>query len=134
MEELRFPFSIIPFPSSTAVAGLLTDPPAVGRKEEINMALFMEPFWILMDKIADAARKEDQMRQDPRYVQCLNCRGFVLKGEVRKRGGCYLCGWKPGAKGPPEPRGLKVKCPQCGRTVLKSELIKRGCYLCGWKG
>jgi len=28
---------------------------------------------------------------------------------------------------------LKVKCPQCGRLVLKSELMKRGCYLCGWK-
>jgi len=95
--------------------------------------LFMEPFWILIDQIKAAAKKEDQMRQDPRYVRCLHCGGFVLKSDVRKRDGCYLCGWKPGEEPAAEPRTLKVKCPQCGRTVLKSELIKRGCYLCGWK-
>ena len=96
--------------------------------------LFMEPYWIMMDMMMGAGKKEDEMRSDPRYVQCLNCRGFVMKSEVRKRSGCYLCGWTPGQKTQSEPRVLKVKCPQCGRLVLKSELIKRGCYLCGWKG
>jgi len=28
-----------------------------------------------------------------------------------------------------------VRCPNCGRTVVKKELIsKKGCYLCGWQG
>ena len=97
------------------------------------MPLFMEPFWILMDKVAEAAKEEHEMRQDPRYVRCLNCGGFVLKSEVRKRGHCHLCGWTPGKEIRQEPRVLKMKCPQCGRLVLKSELIKRGCYLCGSK-
>lgn len=97
------------------------------------MTLFMEPFWILMDKVSEAAKQEDEMRKDPRYVRCLRCGGFVLKREARKRGGCYLCGWKPGEEIRQEPRVLKVKCPQCGRPVLKSELIKRGCYLCRWQ-
>jgi len=95
--------------------------------------LFMEPFWILIDKVAEAAKQEDERRQDPRYVRCLHCGDFVLKSEARKRGGCYLCGWTPGQETRQEPRVLKVNCPQCGRLVLKSELIKRGCYLCGWK-
>ena len=96
--------------------------------------LFMEPYWIIMDMVGKGARDEDEKRGDPTYVQCLNCRGFVKKYDVRKRGYCYLCGWTPGVETLPEPRAQKVKCPQCGRLVLKSELIKRGCYLCGWKG
>jgi len=32
-----------------------------------------------------------------------------------------------------EARRLKVRCPQCGRLVMKRELQKKGCYLCGWK-
>ena len=103
------------------------------RKDETKM-LFMEPFWFLMDFVEKAGRDEDDMRRDPRFVQCPNCRGFALKSEIRKRGGCYLCGWTPGVDTLPQPRARKVKCPQCGRLVLKSELIKRGCYLCGWKG
>lgn len=27
-----------------------------------------------------------------------------------------------------------VKCPSCGRWVVKKELIKKGCFLCGWNG
>ena len=96
--------------------------------------IFMEPFWILVDVISGAAKKEDQKRGDPRYVKCLRCGGLVLKTEVKKRGGCYVCGWVPGAETVrKDERVLKAKCPQCGRLVLKSELIKRGCYLCGWE-
>lgn len=29
--------------------------------------------------------------------------------------------------------GYWVKCPSCGRRVVKKELLKKGCYLCGWK-
>ncbi len=96
--------------------------------------IFMEPFWILVDVISGAAKKEDQKRGDPRYVKCLRCGGLVLKTEVKKGGGCYLCGWVPGAETVQKGEGvLKVKCPQCGHLVLKSELVKKGCYLCGWK-
>jgi len=95
--------------------------------------IFMEPFWILIDVISGAAKKGDQKRGDPRYVKCLHCSALVLKSEVKKRGGCYVCGWLPGAEMVRDERVLKAKCPQCGRLVLKSELIKRGCYLCGWK-
>ena len=96
--------------------------------------IFMEPFWILIDLISGEAKKEDERRGDPRYVKCLHCGGLVLKSEVRRRGGCYLCGWVPGAETVrKEERALRVRCPQCGRPVLKSELIKRGCYLCGWR-
>jgi len=27
-----------------------------------------------------------------------------------------------------------VRCPNCGKRVVKKELIKKGCYLCGWQG
>ena len=27
----------------------------------------------------------------------------------------------------------KVRCPQCGGLVMKTELEKTGCYFCGWK-
>lgn len=26
-----------------------------------------------------------------------------------------------------------VRCPACGRRVVKKELVKRGCYVCGWQ-
>jgi len=26
-----------------------------------------------------------------------------------------------------------VKCPACGRRVIKNELKRKGCYICGWK-
>ena len=29
--------------------------------------------------------------------------------------------------------GYWVRCPSCGRRVVKKQLIKKGCYLCGWK-
>ena len=96
--------------------------------------IFMEPFWILVDVISGEAKKEDQKRGDPRYVKCLHCGALVVKSEVKGRGGCYVCGWVPGAETVrKDERVLRVKCPQCGGLVLKSELIKRGCYLCGWK-
>lgn len=27
-----------------------------------------------------------------------------------------------------------MRCPSCGKKVVKKELIKKGCYACGWKG
>ena len=27
-----------------------------------------------------------------------------------------------------------IRCPSCGKRVVKKELIKKGCYACGWKG
>ncbi len=60
--------------------------------------IFMEPFWILIDVISGAVKKEGQKRADPRYVKCLRCGDLVLKSEVRRRGGCYACGWVPGAE------------------------------------
>lgn len=34
-----------------------------------------------------------------------------------------------------EKRGVYwVKCPGCGRTVVRKELLKKGCYLCRWQG
>ena len=30
--------------------------------------------------------------------------------------------------------GYWIKCPSCGRRVVKKQLTKNGCYLCGWKG
>ena len=26
-----------------------------------------------------------------------------------------------------------VRCPACGRRVVKKELVKKGCYVCGWQ-
>ncbi len=26
-----------------------------------------------------------------------------------------------------------VRCPACGRRVVKKELMKKGCYVCGWQ-
>ncbi len=106
--------------------------------------LFMEPFWILMDIVRDAADEEDEMRGDPAYVQCLYCRGFVEKAEVKRRGGCYLCG-TPGeeiAKLARQRRGerenrrnnpYRTKCSNCGAVVVAKELREKGCYICGRK-
>jgi len=27
-----------------------------------------------------------------------------------------------------------MRCPSCGKRVVKKELIKKGCYACSWKG
>ncbi|GFP20387.1 hypothetical protein HKBW3S03_01889 [Candidatus Hakubella thermalkaliphila] len=27
-----------------------------------------------------------------------------------------------------------MRCPSCGKRVVKKELIKNGCYACGWQG
>lgn len=27
-----------------------------------------------------------------------------------------------------------MRCPSCGKRVVKKELIKKGCYVCGWQG
>ena len=27
-----------------------------------------------------------------------------------------------------------IRCPSCGKRVVKKELIKKGCYVCGWQG
>ena len=27
-----------------------------------------------------------------------------------------------------------MRCPSCGKRVVKKELIKKGCYACGWHG
>jgi len=29
--------------------------------------------------------------------------------------------------------GYWVKCPSCGKRVMKKQLRKAGCYTCGWK-
>ena len=26
-----------------------------------------------------------------------------------------------------------VRCPACGRRVVRKELMKKGCYVCGWQ-
>jgi len=30
--------------------------------------------------------------------------------------------------------GYWIKCPFCGKQVVKKELLKKGCYACGWQG
>jgi len=27
-----------------------------------------------------------------------------------------------------------VRCPSCGKKVVREDLVKKGCYACGWKG
>ena len=27
-----------------------------------------------------------------------------------------------------------LRCPACGKRVVKEELLKKGCYVCGWHG
>ncbi len=27
-----------------------------------------------------------------------------------------------------------IRCPACGKRVVKKELIKKGCYVCEWQG
>lgn len=27
-----------------------------------------------------------------------------------------------------------LRCPSCGRLVVKKELINKGCFVCGWRG
>ncbi len=27
-----------------------------------------------------------------------------------------------------------VRCPSCGKKVVREDLVKKGCYVCGWQG
>jgi len=27
-----------------------------------------------------------------------------------------------------------IRCPSCGKRVVRENLVKKGCYACGWKG
>ncbi|PIW11546.1 MAG: hypothetical protein COZ07_06350 [Candidatus Infernicultor aquiphilus] len=27
-----------------------------------------------------------------------------------------------------------MRCPSCGKKVVREDLVKKGCYACGWKG
>ena len=26
-----------------------------------------------------------------------------------------------------------IRCPNCGKRVVKKELVDKGCYVCGWR-
>lgn len=28
---------------------------------------------------------------------------------------------------------FRVRCPGCGRPVIREELLDKGCYICGWR-
>ena len=27
-----------------------------------------------------------------------------------------------------------MRCPSCGKKVVREDVVKKGCYACGWKG
>ena len=109
----------------------------------------------LLDEIRKEAFREDQKtRKSGYWMLCPSCGRRVVKKELIKKG-CYLCGWRGTAEEiktaqakqmsvsqrksiSPSVRikdlqSYRIKCPKCGRGVIREELIKNGCYSCGWK-
>ena len=109
----------------------------------------------LLGQIRKETLREDQkMRESGYWMLCPSCGGRVVKKELIKKG-CYLCGWRGTAKEIKTAQAkqmsvsqkksvfsstkienrqsYRIKCPKCGREVIREELEKRGCYLCGWK-
>jgi len=109
----------------------------------------------LLDEIRKEAFREDQKaRKSGYWMLCPSCDRRVVKKELIKKG-CYLCGWRGTAEEikiaqakqmsvsqkesifsstkTKNRQSYRIKCPECGRGVIREELEKRGCYLCGWK-
>lgn len=109
----------------------------------------------LLGQIRKEALREDQkMRESGYWMLCPFCGRKVVKKELIKKG-CYLCSWRGTAKeiktaqakqmslsqkksASPSIKiknlqSYRIKCPKCGREVIREGLEKRGCYLCGWK-
>ena len=109
----------------------------------------------LLDQIRKEVLKEDQKaRKSGYWMLCPSCGRKAVKKELIKKG-CYLCSWKgtaeeirtaqakqmsilqnesvPSSTKIKDLQSYRIKCPKCGREVIREELIKRGCYSCGWK-
>ncbi|MFQ6067280.1 MAG: hypothetical protein ACE5K3_08390 [bacterium] len=109
----------------------------------------------LLGQIRKEALKEDQKMSESGYwMLCPSCGRKVVKKELIKKG-CYLCGWRGTAEeikiaqakqmsvnqGKAVPsltkiknlQSYRIKCPKCGREVIKEELEKKGCFICGYK-
>jgi len=109
----------------------------------------------LLDEIRKEAFREDQKtRKSGYWMLCPSCGRRVVKKELTKKG-CYLCSWRGTAEQIKttqakqmsvsqkksisssvkikDLQSYRIKCPKCGRGVIREELIKKGCYLCGWK-
>ena len=109
----------------------------------------------ILDQIRKETLKEDQKaRKSGYWMLCPSCGRKIVKKELIKKG-CYLCGWRGTAEEIKTAQAkqmsisqkkftsssvkienrqsYRIKCPKCGREVIREELIKRGCYSCGWK-
>lgn len=86
------------------------------------------------------------------WARCPGCGRSVLEKQLVKKG-CYLCGWR-GTKEEIESAGsesiaqieevdtldeikkgnaYRIKCPECGTSLVREQAIEKGCYICGWK-
>ena len=110
-------------------------------------------FGRIFQAASDEAKKESDKRKNSFYwVKCPACRRSVVKKELIRKG-CYICGWR----GTEEDVGsvefdsvnkqgkvssldkklrhgsYRIRCPHCGRQVIKKELEQKGCFICGYK-
>ena len=109
----------------------------------------------LLDQIRKETLKEDQKaRKSGYWMLCPSCGRKIVKKELIKKG-CYLCGWRGSAEEIKTAQAkqmsifekkstsssvkienrqsYRIKCPKCGREVIRKELEKKGCFICGWK-
>lgn len=108
---------------------------------------------IFLDEIHKEARREkkrqmEKERTSAYWVRCPACGRKVARRQILTQG-CWVCGWKGTEKELElakserasgqgseivERASYKIRCPGCGRPVIREELMEKGCYVCGWKG
>jgi len=110
-------------------------------------------FGTIFKRVMDEAKDEAEKKASSLYwVACPDCGRQVVKKELLSKG-CYICGWQgtkeeleqPGnqsvnqrgqtnSSNPEEsPVPYRIHCPQCGRRLIREEMLKNGCFICGYK-
>ena len=101
------------------------------------------------DKAANAAQDQDTF-----HARCPQCGKKQVRTSLLANG-CFVCGWKGTAEdlalaaakaksgarvtGQSESESrvmtanYKMRCPQCGASLVTEEFAKNGCWRCGYK-
>jgi predicted RNA-binding Zn-ribbon protein involved in translation (DUF1610 family) len=109
--------------------------------------LGIDPTLGIGDKILDYADIEKERLDKSNYhAICPSCGKRQIKSSLLVNG-CFICGWRGGAEevdlakvkksfsisaGLEEGcEGYKMRCPDCGASLITEEFKTGGCYICG---
>lgn len=118
--------------------------------------LGLDPTLGIGDKVLDhfeEAHEEERRRLEKSdyYAMCPSCGRKQIKKNLLESG-CFICGWKgieeeielANAKRSSgistsvgldeKEEGYRMKCPNCGATLVTEEFKNNGCWRCGYKG